>query len=484
MRSTRTIADRYRLLRPLGEGTYSVTYRAVDLTSGRAVAVKVLRPQYSLTPDAVARFEREARVASAIDHPNVVRVFDSGADGAERYLVMELGDGPSLKRVIQERGPLDPDNAERLTRQLLAGLDAIHAAGVVHRDVKPQNILLTRAGAAKLTDFGIARSAQEVDLTGAGVALGTVAYMAPEQATGGPMGPPADLYAVGVILFEMLTGQVPFPGNNAVRVLYCQVHEPPPRCRDLNPNTPARLDEIVSAALAKDPAHRFASAGEMLAALDRAAEGQHTRELSALERPGWHRRLAAHRWITDRSNPRGRRVPIRSFAGRHRLSAIASEERGRALWARTFGHLKLQPRLAPILLGLALILALGGTAFLSAYGSGSSVQTRSVGAGPPRASQRLPIDPTPTLPTPAVAATPAQPPASAGVDPTAQPSRLLISRTSTSDRAREGDSDSDSPPAAPTMNRGAGRGKGTTNAGRPDRLHNQGGKNKARLAHE
>ncbi|HET9016011.1 MAG TPA: serine/threonine-protein kinase [Thermomicrobiaceae bacterium] len=260
------LAGRYEIVEPLGDGTFSETYRAVDLATSMPVAVKVLREQFTRDHAVVARFEREARAAAAVHHPNVVRVLASGHDRNRWFIVMELVEGGTLKQRIQQAAPLPVADALALTQQLLQGLAAIHAAGIVHRDVKPQNVLLTPDGTAKLTDFGIARAA-DVGLTETGVALGTAAYMAPEQAVGAPLGPPADLYAVGVILFELLTGTLPFPGDQPVAVLYQQVHTPPPRPRALNPGVPRWLEGVVLRALAKDPGRRYPDAASLARAL-------------------------------------------------------------------------------------------------------------------------------------------------------------------------------------------------------------------------
>ncbi|HET9014703.1 MAG TPA: protein kinase, partial [Thermomicrobiaceae bacterium] len=261
-----TLAGRYRLQSQIGAGSFAITYAGIDGALGRPVAVKVLRDQFADDAGVVERFEREAQAAGQIASPNVVAIYDVGRDGDAVYLVMELVEGGTLKQRIQQAAPLPVADALALTQQLLPGLAAIHAAGIVHRDVKPQNVLLAPDGTAKLTDFGIARAA-DVGLTETGVALGTAAYMAPEQAAGAPLGPPADLYAVGVILFELLTGTLPFPGDQPVAVLYQQVHTPPPRPRALNPGVPLWLEGVVLRALAKDPGRRYPDAASLARAL-------------------------------------------------------------------------------------------------------------------------------------------------------------------------------------------------------------------------
>src|SRR5690606_4176898 len=252
-----TLAGRYRLTARIGEGSFAETYLATDTSLGRQVAVKVLREQYASDVRVAARFEREARAAASVPHPNVVDVYDYGRDGNTLYTVMEWVGGTDLKEHIRRRAPLPVPEATRLIREILQGLGAIHRAGIIHRDVKSQNVLIAQSGTAKLTDFGIARGALDTGLTDTGMALGTAAYMAPEQASGQPLTPAADIYAAGVILFEMLTARLPFPGDNPVQVMFQHVNDPPPRPRTLNPDIPPGLELVVLRALAKDPSDRF-----------------------------------------------------------------------------------------------------------------------------------------------------------------------------------------------------------------------------------
>jgi eukaryotic-like serine/threonine-protein kinase len=265
-----TLASRYRVHRHIGSGSFAEAYLATDLAEEREVAVKILRPDYAADSHAIARFEREARATETIDHPNVIRILDHGREDDLRFIVMEYVDGRNLKHLIRERAPLPTDEAVHVARQILAGLGAIHAAGIVHRDVKPQNVLLTSDGGAKVGDFSIARIADDTGLTATGMTLGTAAYMAPEQAIGEPVDARADLYATGVILYELLTGRLPFTGDNPIEVIYQQVHDDPPRPRALNASIPPALEAVVLQALAKEPAERFASAERMTVALESA----------------------------------------------------------------------------------------------------------------------------------------------------------------------------------------------------------------------
>ena len=258
---------RYRVGPKIGAGGMAVVYRGYDALLGRGVAIKVLRDQYAADPAFLARFEREAQAVAALTHPNIINIFDVGVDGGTHYFVMELVDGPNLKEVIQAHGPLPPDDAVGIMLQVLAGLGYAHARGLVHRDVKPQNILLPPDGTAKVTDFGIAKALSDATLTEAGIGLGTVHYISPEQARGEPATPASDLYSAGVTLYEALTGRLPFTADSAVGVAVRHVHDPPPPPARINPRLPAQLSSLTLHALEKDPAARFASAKEMAAAL-------------------------------------------------------------------------------------------------------------------------------------------------------------------------------------------------------------------------
>ena len=263
----REFADRYQVRSPIGEGAFSVTYRAVDTALQRDVAIKVLREQYAAHEGFDSRFEREARAAARISHPNVIPVYDYGRQGTLPYIVMQYVDGPNLKEYVREEGPLTTEEAINFARQILDGLAAIHDEDIIHRDVKPQNVLIDEGMQAKITDFGVAFVTLDPGLTETGMAVGTAAYMAPEQASGDAVGPPADLYAVGVILYELLTGRLPFAGENPVQVMYRHVNEMPEPPRSLNRGVPLSVEAVVLRALAKDPLDRFPDARTMRNAL-------------------------------------------------------------------------------------------------------------------------------------------------------------------------------------------------------------------------
>lgn len=266
------VNGRYRLLDKLGEGGMAEVWRAQDMALGRIVALKILRPQYSNDPDFLARFRREAQAAANLSHPNIVNVFDIGQAGGRHYIVMEYVDGQSLKELIHAQAPLPVDRALDLATQIAEAVAHAHRAGIVHRDLKPQNILITADDRVKVTDFGIARAMSAASVTEPGVVLGTAQYLSPEQAAGKPTTPASDVYSLGVVLYEMLTGRPPFDAENSVGVAMKHLHETPPPIQQLNPRVPASVAAVVNRALAKDPAQRYGDAGMLAGALQTVRE--------------------------------------------------------------------------------------------------------------------------------------------------------------------------------------------------------------------
>jgi len=255
-----SLAGRYRLDELVASGAAGHVWRAVDLVLERDVAVKLLRPDAGGDPEARARFRAEARGASRLSHPGVAQVYDYGDDGSPGlpFLVMELVDGPSLAEVLAA-GPLDPGQTMDLIAQAGAGLHAAHSAGLVHRDIKPANLLITADGQVKITDFGIASGTRDAPLTAAGILLGTPAYLAPERAAGGPATPASDLYSLGVVGYECLTGAPPF-GGTALEVAEAHLQRPFPA---LPATVPAGVGALVAALTARDPGNRPGSAREV-----------------------------------------------------------------------------------------------------------------------------------------------------------------------------------------------------------------------------
>lgn len=264
---TRVLNGRYRLDEPIGEGGMAVVYRGYDLVLDRPVAIKVLRGQFAADASFLRRFEREAQAAARLSHPNIVSVYDVGRDDGTRYIVMEYVPGKTLKQLILEHAPFSLDEAIHIVRQVAAALDYAHQHGLVHRDIKPQNILVDERGFVKVTDFGIAKGLTDVSLTEAGFGMGTVHYVSPEQARGEPATPASDIYALGVVLYEMLTGRLPFDADNPIGLAMQHVHEAPPPPRQFNPNIPPAVEAIILRALAKDPRQRFPTAGALAQAL-------------------------------------------------------------------------------------------------------------------------------------------------------------------------------------------------------------------------
>jgi len=270
MTGTRLLGGRYVLLDVLGTGGMSTVWRAKDEVLDREVAVKVLGPQYAADAAFRTRFEREARHVAGLSHPRLVTVFDCGVQGSTPFIVMELVAGRTLRQILDETGTIPPEDAVAIAAAVCEGLAAAHAAGLVHRDIKPANIVLSGAG-VKVLDFGIARLEGVPGGTRTQTVLGTAAYLSPEQASGQPVGPQADLYALGCVLFEMLTGTPPFMADSEVGVAYRQVHDDPGPPSARRPGLPAQLDWITSRLMAKNPAERppgaIAARAGLLAAL-------------------------------------------------------------------------------------------------------------------------------------------------------------------------------------------------------------------------
>ena len=269
----RVLSGRYEIQAVVGTGGMAVVYRAWDKIEKRTVAIKVLRPEYEQDAEFVRRFSREAEAAAKMSHENIVNLLDVGKDNDMRYIVMEYVPGKTLKDLIRERGRIAPDTAVRMVIRILAAVDHAHKNGIVHRDIKPQNILVDAKGKVKVADFGIARlkTAQTTRVDDKqNSALGSVHYFSPEQASGEVADEKSDLYSVGVVLYEMLTGQVPFDGDTAVSVALKHVSEEPRSMRELNPAISRALDEVVMRALAKDGARRYQTAAEFAGDLRKA----------------------------------------------------------------------------------------------------------------------------------------------------------------------------------------------------------------------
>ncbi len=281
----RTLNGRYRLDEMIGEGGMAVVYRGYDLVLGRVVAVKLLRDQFGSDENFLLRFNREAQSAAKLSHPHIANVYDVGHDGDTHYIVMEYVDGPNLKDLIRRQGPFTVEGAAFVIRQIAEALDAAHRHGLVHRDIKPQNILVDQNGQAKVVDFGIAKGLSDANLTEAGTGMGTVHYVSPEQARGERATPASDIYSTGIVLYEMLTKELPFDADTPVGVAMQHVSATPPSPLEFNPSIPREVEAIVMKTLAKDPADRFPTATALANALDHWEEepnaSQSTRMMSA-----------------------------------------------------------------------------------------------------------------------------------------------------------------------------------------------------------
>jgi len=357
------LSGRYRVLSTLGGGGMANVYLAEDTTLGRRVAIKVLHQRLVEDPKFVERFRREAKAAAGLNHPNIVAVYDWGQAGEQNYIVMEYVEGETLKDRIRRNGRLGLDEASGIALELLAAIAAAHAKGVIHRDIKSQNILMDAEGRAKVADFGIAQ-AGDPGMTEAGSILGTAQYLAPEQARGEPVDERSDLYSVGVVLYEMLTGGVPFKGDSAVTVALKHVNELPTEPAERVPGIPYSLNQIVLKALAKDPARRYGSAAEFAADLRAAKTGgplraatfdaaaERTQVLATriagdqatqvLRRGETVTRAAATRTAASRREPRRRGAPTWLFV-LLAAAAIAAVVGGFFLVDRLFGGSALVP---------------------------------------------------------------------------------------------------------------------------------------------
>ena len=259
---------RYRVATKIATGGTSTVYRGLDTRLDRPVALKVMDSRYSGDQQFLTRFQLEARSVARLKDPGLVAVYDQGLDARHPFLVMELVEGGTLRELLAERGPMPPHAVAAVLRPVLGGLAAAHRAGLVHRDVKPENVLISDEGEVKIVDFGLVRAVAEAGITSTSVILGTAAYLSPEQVKDGNAGPRSDVYATGIVAYELLTGQTPFSGDTALSVAYQRLDTDVPPPSSVISGVPSQFDELVQRATARDPASRYADAHDMGVELD------------------------------------------------------------------------------------------------------------------------------------------------------------------------------------------------------------------------
>ena len=258
------IADRYEVVSHIGQGGMADVFLAVDTILDRQVAIKILRADLSTDAVSILRFEREAQAAAALAHPNIVEIYDVGDYKGHHYIVMEYVTGKTLKQVIRSRGPLVNEEAVDIMKQLCSAISEAHSRGIIHRDIKPQNVIVKADGSIKILDFGIATAKGSMQLTQANNVMGSVHYLAPELAKGEAASPQSDIYALGIVLYEMLAGDVPFKADQAVQIALKHMREPMPDVRLINASVPQSIANVITRATAKDPNNRYGSCREML----------------------------------------------------------------------------------------------------------------------------------------------------------------------------------------------------------------------------
>jgi beta-lactam-binding protein with PASTA domain/tRNA A-37 threonylcarbamoyl transferase component Bud32 len=273
-----TLGGRYELLARIGGGGMALVYKAKDLVLGRFVAVKVLRQQFMHDEDFVRRFRREAQAAASLSHPNIVSIYDVGQDEDTHFIVMEYVDGNNLNEIIRERAPLQAEEAVRIASQICDALDHAHHNQIIHRDIKPHNILIGKNGRVKVTDFGIARAVTSSTITQTGSVVGSVHYFSPEHAKGVATGEKSDIYSLGIVLYQMLTGRLPFLGESPISVALKHLQEPFEEPRLVNPHIPQSVENVILKAMRKNPQERYASAKQMLDDLETSLQPQRLNE--------------------------------------------------------------------------------------------------------------------------------------------------------------------------------------------------------------
>lgn len=275
MNKKNVVANRYEVVQHIGQGGMADVFLAIDTILNRHVAIKILRSDQSTDAISILRFEREAQAATTLAHPNIVEIYDVGEYKNHHYIVMEYVAGKTLKKVIRDRAPLLNLEAVDTMKQLASAVAEAHKRGIIHRDIKPQNVIVKSDGSLKILDFGIATAKGSAQLTQANNVMGSVHYLAPELAKGEPASPQSDIYALGIVFYEMLTGDVPFKADQAIQIALQHMREPMPSVRKANPNVPQSVENIIIRATAKNPKLRYQSCDEMLNDLEKCMSPEH-----------------------------------------------------------------------------------------------------------------------------------------------------------------------------------------------------------------
>jgi serine/threonine-protein kinase len=367
MSTPQEVAGRYRLEQRLGAGGMSTVFMALDTTLERKVAVKLLAEHLADDEAFVARFRREALAAARLQHPNIVQVFDSGLDepSQRHYIVMEYVEGPSCADLIRDQGVLDVEQAVGIVRDACHGLDYAHRAGVVHRDVKPGNLLISKdTGAAKLADFGIAKAAEQTRITQVGSVLGTAAYLSPEQATGAESTPASDIYSLGVCAYQFLSGRLPHEYGSLTELALKQQSESVEPIRSFRPEVPDALDRAIRVCLERDPAARYGSALDMAEAVSAGARGDESQVTQLMERT---QALSAGDAGATQALPRTRMEPLPPRTGAMEPVPPVAPTRPPRERKRRRGD-----GLRRLVIALAVILAIIAVVIIVTQGSGSN----------------------------------------------------------------------------------------------------------------
>lgn len=380
---------RYRVATKIATGGTSTVYRGLDTRLDRPVALKVMDSRYAGDEQFLTRFQLEARSVARLKDPGLVAVYDQGLDARHPFLVMELVEGGTLRELLTERGPMPPHAVAAVLRPVLGGLAAAHRAGLVHRDVKPENVLISDEGDVKIVDFGLVRAVAEAGITSTSVILGTAAYLSPEQVKDGNASPRSDVYAVGIVAYELLTGQTPFSGDTSLSVAYQRLDTDVPPPSSVISGVPTQFDELIERATARGPADRYADAQEMGTELDAIADAlqlPHFR-VPTPRNSAQHRSAAAHRSqdTADQNRTAGLRQPTAARPPVHRPTRELTREPQRQPAesrdaARRFAGIDLiefaferERSRRMMLIWIAVVLSITGMAAAAAWTVGSNV---------------------------------------------------------------------------------------------------------------